>query len=144
MCLCVLVTQLCSPPGSSAHGILQARILEWVAIHFSRGLSQPRDRTRVSSIEDRFFTIWATSLWRYLSFILKGKWFIKKKSKTNIKQTKPKDKQKNLPNGPLYIRKYWWGKPQGLVKSAFLSLLRCNGPCSRQVHEIIMISCLIL
>ena len=35
----------CSPPGSSVHGILQARILEWVAISFSRGSSQPRDRT---------------------------------------------------------------------------------------------------
>ena len=35
----------CSPPGSSFHGILQARILEWVAISFSRGSSQPRDRT---------------------------------------------------------------------------------------------------
>ena len=38
----------CSPPGSSAPGILQARILEWVAISFSRGSSQPRDQTRVS------------------------------------------------------------------------------------------------
>ena len=37
-------------PGSSVHGILQARILEWVAISFSRGSSQPRDRTRISSI----------------------------------------------------------------------------------------------
>ena len=36
----------CSPPGSSVHGILQARILEWVAISFSRGSSQPRDQTR--------------------------------------------------------------------------------------------------
>ena len=35
----------CSPPGSSIHGILQARILEWVAISFSRGSSQPRDQT---------------------------------------------------------------------------------------------------
>ena len=38
----------CSPPGSSVHGILQARILEWVAISFSRGSSQPRDWTHVS------------------------------------------------------------------------------------------------
>ena len=40
----------CGPPGSSVHGILQARILEWVAISFSRGSSQPRDQTRVSCI----------------------------------------------------------------------------------------------
>ena len=54
--------QLCNPvdcslPGSSAHGILQARILEWVAISFSRGSSQPRDRTRVSHIGGRRFNL---------------------------------------------------------------------------------------
>ena len=50
----------CSLPGSSIHRILQARILEWVAISFSRGSSWPRDRTRVSCIAGRFFTVWAT------------------------------------------------------------------------------------
>ena len=50
----------CSLTGSSVHGILQARVLEWVAISFSRGSSQPRDWTRVSCIIGRFFTIWAT------------------------------------------------------------------------------------
>ena len=40
----------CSPPSSSVHGILQARVLEWVAISFSRGFSQPRDQTYVSHI----------------------------------------------------------------------------------------------
>ena len=51
-------TVACQAP--SVHGILQARILEWVAIPFSRGFSWPRDRTQVSSIAGRFFTIWAT------------------------------------------------------------------------------------
>ena len=46
----------CSPPGSSIHGILQARILDWVAISFSRGSSRPRDRTQVSCIAGRFFS----------------------------------------------------------------------------------------
>ena len=46
-----------SPPGSSVHGILQARILEWVAMPFSRGLSSPRDRTWFSCTVARFFTI---------------------------------------------------------------------------------------
>ena len=50
----------CSLPGSSVHGILQARILEWVAISFSRGSSQPRDRTQVSHVEGRRFNLWAT------------------------------------------------------------------------------------
>ena len=45
-----------SPPGSSVHGIFQARMLEWVAISFSRGSSQPRDRTQVSCTAGRFFT----------------------------------------------------------------------------------------
>ena len=50
----------CSLPGFSIHGILQSRILKWVAISFSRGSSWPRDQTRVSCIACRFFTIWAT------------------------------------------------------------------------------------
>ena len=72
--MCVLVTQscpvLCNPmdyssPGSFVHGILQARILEWVAILFSRASSQPRDWTQVSCIAGRFFTIWVTTEARY-------------------------------------------------------------------------------
>ena len=65
----VLVTQSCwtlydpmdcSPLVFSVHGILQAKILEWVAISFSRGSFQLRDQTNVSCIAGRFFTIWAT------------------------------------------------------------------------------------
>ena len=60
----VKVTQLCpalcNPIDYTVHGILQARILEWVAIPFSRASSQPRDRTQVSSITGGFFTSWAT------------------------------------------------------------------------------------
>ena len=54
----------CSPPGSSLHGILLllARVLEWVAISFSRGSSQPRDQTRVSCIPGRCFNLWASSI----------------------------------------------------------------------------------
>ena len=56
----VRVTQscptLCDPMKYRAHGILQARVLEWVAIPFSRGSSQPRDQTQVSHIAGRFFT----------------------------------------------------------------------------------------
>ena len=61
VCVCVYTKSLqscptlcdpmdCSPPSSSVHGILQARILEWVAMPSSRGSSQPRDQTRVSYI----------------------------------------------------------------------------------------------
>ena len=51
MCVC-----LCDPMDCMVHGILQARILEWVAIPFSRGSSQPRDQTQVSHIAGGFFT----------------------------------------------------------------------------------------
>ena len=67
VCVCVLVIQSClilwdpmdcSSPGSSVHGILQARILEWVAIPFSRTSSQTRDLTWVSHVAGGFFTFW--------------------------------------------------------------------------------------
>ena len=50
----------CSLSDSSVHGIFQARVLEWIAISFSRGSSRPRNQTRVSHIAGRRFTIWAT------------------------------------------------------------------------------------
>ena len=60
----VKVTQscstLCGPVDYTVHGILQARILEWVTFPFSRGSSQPRDWTQVSLIAWRLFTSWAT------------------------------------------------------------------------------------
>ena len=62
---------LCDPvgynlPGSSIHGILQVRVLEWVAISFSRESSRPKDRTRVSCIAGRHFTIWDTREARWI------------------------------------------------------------------------------
>ena len=72
---CMLVAQSCptlcdpmdcSPPGSSVCGILQARILEWIAMPSSKGSSQPRDWTQVSHIAGGLFTIWA--LWEDLTY----------------------------------------------------------------------------
>ena len=51
-----LCLTLCDPVDYTVHGILQARILEWVAFPFSRGSSQPRDRAQVSCIAGRFLT----------------------------------------------------------------------------------------
>ena len=72
----------CSLPGSSVHGIFQARILEWVAISFSRGSSRPGDRTQVSCIVGRhfyhlshkgsfffFFLTWLNSKNQLVSFV---------------------------------------------------------------------------
>ena len=63
----------CSPPGFSVHGILQARVLEWVARLFWRGSSWPRDQTCVSRMADGFFTIWPT---REAHAYRKGLYFI--------------------------------------------------------------------
>ena len=63
-----------SPPGSSVLGILQARILEWIAIPFSRGSSWPSDRTQVSHIGGRLFTIWATQEALQLSTVFQDSW----------------------------------------------------------------------
>ena len=66
-CLTVCNPVDCSPPGSSVHEILQAWILEWVAMPFSRGSSWPKDGTQVSCIAGRFFTILATREYCYLN-----------------------------------------------------------------------------
>ena len=74
-CLTVCDPMDCILPGSSVHRILQARILEWVAISFSRGSSWPRDRTLVFCIVGTFFTVWDTGevpLLLYLTEILDG------------------------------------------------------------------------
>ena len=57
----------CNLLGLSVHGIFQARILEWIAISFSRGSSWPRDQTQVSHIGGRRFNLWATREARYAS-----------------------------------------------------------------------------
>ena len=59
-CPTLCYPMVCSLPGFSIHGILQARILEWVTISFSRGSSWPRDRIWVSHIGGRRFNLWAT------------------------------------------------------------------------------------
>ena len=70
-CLTLCNPTDCSPPGSSVHGISQARILEWVAMPSSKGSSWPRDQTRVPCIVGRFLIVWATretpqKVWRFL------------------------------------------------------------------------------
>ena len=79
----------CSLPGSSIHGILQARILEWVAFSFSRGSYRPRDWTQVSHIAVRRFNLWATREEELKSLLvtLKGE-SEKVDLKLNIQKTK--------------------------------------------------------
>ena len=93
----------CSPPGSSVHGILQARIQEWVANPFYRGSSPPRDQTQVSCIAGRFFTIWATrevhkegwapKIWCFWTVVLEKTL----ESPLDSKEIKPVNPKVNLP-----------------------------------------------
>ena len=75
-----------SQPGSSFHGIFQARILEWIAIPFSRASSQPRNQTQISCIASKFFNVWAVReapdpLGSYLKLV--------KKSENEVAQSCP-------------------------------------------------------
>ena len=88
----------CDPPGSSIHGILQARILEWVAIPFSRRSFQFRDQTQVSRITGRFFTIWATREAKQKPCLLSNK---------NIRAVKVKVAQSCLPLQPHGLHSLW-------------------------------------
>ena len=68
---------LCDPMDSSVHGIFQARVLEWVAISFSRGSSHHKDQSQVSHIVGRRFTVWVT---REVLYETRKKRFFKKLS----------------------------------------------------------------
>ena len=93
----------CSLPGSSVHGIFQAIVLEWIAISFSKGSTQPRDWTRVSRIVDRRFTVWATrevhkerwvlknwsfELWCWRR-LLRVPWTVKRSNQSILKEIRP-------------------------------------------------------
>ena len=79
----------CRLPGSSVHGILQAKLLAWAAVPFSWISSWPRDQTWVSCIADRFFTIWTTREEIWIGRLLNKKWSIEKTGlKLNIQKAK--------------------------------------------------------
>ena len=114
----------CSSLGTSVHGILQARMLKWVAVPFSRGFSQPRYQTWVSWTAGRFLTIWATRetcLHSHSHSVL-------------ISSGQSKDflfvglggmegcfhhvTQPNLVTNPIFLRWLWWRKVQCLLQNA--------------------------
>ena len=83
LCLTLCDPRDCSLPGSSVHGIFQARVLEWVAIAFSRGSSPTRDRTQVSCIAGRRLTVWAVG-----------------KSKAELEEQRPRPHKPRAPSAP--------------------------------------------
>ena len=124
----------CSPPGFSIHEIFRAWVLEWVAISFSRGSSQPRDWTQVSRLEGRCFIIWATreSLGRRTKETLNDseRWEWKVGLHLNIHKTKI------IASGPITS---WQidGKKMETVRD-FISLgskITAAGNCSHEIKR---------
>ena len=102
LCLILCNPMNCSLPDSSVHGILQARILEWVAVPFSRGSSQPRDQTQVSCIAGRFFLLAEPPMYTYIYCNLA--WISKRKISRLLGQGREtsgkQDKEGKLRNRP--------------------------------------------
>ena len=102
----------CRPPGSSARGILWARILEWVAIPFSRGSFRPSSWTRGSCIAGRLFTIWSPykiSGWCLITE--KGMWGHREEGATSKPEGRPHEKPADtfiLDFQPLELEKKIW------------------------------------
>ena len=99
----------CSLSGSFVHGIFQARVLEWIAISFSRGSSQPRNRTHVSCIAGKCFTIWATREALLINILLLGRLFFKVIYENIIYYFCMK-------KSAFFIRIYFWVKGHKLLK----------------------------
>ena len=104
----------CSLPGCSVHGIFQAIVLEWIAISFSRGSSQPRARTWASHIVDRRFTVWATRevLWMW-ELDYKENWVLKNWCFWSVVLEKP-------PESPLDYKEIQPVHPKGYQSWVFI------------------------
>ena len=102
----------CSPPGSCVHGILQARILKWVAISFSRGSARPRDQTWVTCITSKFFTIWATTESLYgvrktKNYVWEVNLYYDTEATECILKKEVRHEQKSSPKKSQNV-KHWW------------------------------------
>ena len=110
LCLTLCNPMDCNPPGSSVHEILQSRILEWVAICFSRGSFWPRDQTQVSHVAGRFFTIWVTLIKaKFNSFVQSFNKYL-------------------LSAHHRVILKIWWWAEKDLVSATWGSILIQQSP----------------
>ena len=106
-CLTLCNPMDCSLPDSSVHEILQARILEWVAIPFSGGIFPTRDQTHVYCIAGGFFTVWATKEFRQPLKAEKDK---KKNSPLELLEGTRFNKTLILVEwDPVKCLKPWWG-----------------------------------
>ena len=148
----------CSPPGSSAHGILQARILEWVAMPSSRGSSPPRDGTRVScvsctgrqvlyhcvtwealqtpyicaNIRYWSFSCWLASLYLLVFELLLSSWKSEETPGSSIWSTHPGCGSDRAELGPGELGWGWARPPCGLTRS-----VKLLGPLAKEWVRII-------
>ena len=116
----------CSLPGFSVHRILQARILEWVAISFSRASSQPRDQTQVSCIACRFFTSETPGKPTY-------QWYFCYSSLNGLRLCYSKTQQTMTPQSIVPILNRLWSLGDVLVIS-FLDLASHSQPHQGHYH----------
>ena len=118
----------CSPVGSSVHGIFQVRILEWVAVPFSRGSSQPEDQSWVSCIAGRFFTIWDTREVHQLQ---------ETNAVQSLGQEDPLEKEMATPSSILAWENLWTEEPGGLQ---FMGSWRVRQDLATKQQELILSS----
>ena len=126
----------CSPPGSSVLGIFQAKILEWVAIAFSRGSSQPRDQTQVSCTAGRFFTDEGKpnpnqqtrdSLWSTSVFILSSLYSLL--TTCSILGLEPGTADGKMSKNTLYLPGAAWSQQVKPTITVHLNIFGCLLPC---------------
>ena len=96
----------CSPPDSSVHGIFQARVLEWGAVSFFRGSSQPRDRTLIC-VSGRCFTLWATRAQNIYIHIYLYRW-LKYRQLLNHGFILNIQRETLIPHLSFYTREAYW------------------------------------
>ena len=116
-----------SLPGSSVHGILQAVILEWVTISFSRGSSRLKDQTQVSGIADKFFIVWANAVIMIVLILSNQEKFLKGQI-IPVTSWMPQRPHYILEVLVMFCKKAFYGTAKGnfIVKSLNFKILLCN------------------
>ena len=114
----------CNPPGSSVYGNFQARILEWVAIPFSRGSFWPRDQTWVCGIAGIFFTIWATREAPHLS-IFYHNWKKKSEDFSSAMEARLCTAEQGFPTSGISCLMTWGGADVIIIEIMYTINVMC-------------------
>ena len=116
----------CSPPGSSVRGILQARILEWFAISFSRGSSSSRDWTQVSCTAGRFFCVCVCSLLTIIYPVMQNSNSNKKTTLQDLRRGWGLCPNSSLHENPVatHTKKASWGRTDSRIPTSLVRKLQ--------------------